>query len=34
MSGSGVVAAAGEAAYRRLTPEDAEGPLVGTRGPA
>ncbi|MFG2377406.1 long-chain-fatty-acid--CoA ligase [Streptomyces sp. NPDC048504] len=24
----------GEAAYRRLTPEDAEGPLVGTRGPA
>ncbi len=23
----------GEAAYRRLTPEDAEGPLVGTRGP-
>jgi fatty-acyl-CoA synthase len=24
----------GEAAYRRLTAEDAEGPLVGTRGPA
>nr|WSY54646.1 long-chain-fatty-acid--CoA ligase [Streptomyces sp. NBC_00886] len=24
----------GEASYRRLTPEDAEGPLVGTRGPA
>ena len=24
----------GEAAYRRLTPEDAEGPLVGTRGPS
>ncbi|MER7928895.1 long-chain-fatty-acid--CoA ligase [Streptomyces sp. NPDC096057] len=23
----------GEAAYRRLTPEDAEGPLVATRGP-
>jgi fatty-acyl-CoA synthase len=26
--------APGEAAYRRLTPEDAEGPLVGTRGPS
>ncbi|MFF6991774.1 AMP-binding protein [Streptomyces sp. NPDC010273] len=24
----------GETAYRRLTPEDAQGPLVGTRGPA
>ncbi|SED65471.1 fatty-acyl-CoA synthase [Streptomyces sp. 3213] len=25
---------AGEASYRRLTPEDVEGPLVGTRGPS